>query len=87
VVRSLSSAAQALVMDYVVHHVKHNGSLSEKVFKWKNLKLQPGETLTLQRNHSFRKVTTRQYYTGQHRVSLRINGRDYEPESFYLACS
>lgn len=87
VVRSLSSATQALVMDYVVHHVKHNGSLSEKVFKWKNLKLQPGETLTLQRNHSFRKVTTRQYYTGQHRVSLRINGRDYEAEPFYLACS
>ena len=71
---SLSRRPQALVVDYVVHHVKANGSTSPKVFKGWNLTLSPGETRTLVKQHAVRPITTRVYYPGAHRVDLQVNG-------------
>ncbi len=85
-IKSLSSRKQLLVMDYVVHHQKSNGSLSAKVFKWKTLTLAPHSELSLERSHKIRLVTTRRYYAGKHALSLRINGRDFGYEEFNLVC-
>jgi len=71
---STSKEPQKLVMDYVVHHVRQNGSRSPKVFKGWTLTLAPGERRTLDRVHAFRPITTRRYYSGLHSVELRING-------------
>lgn len=71
---SLSRQPQALVVDYVIHHVKANGSTSPKVFKGWNLTLVPGETRTLVKQHAVRPITTRVYHPGAHRVALQING-------------
>jgi 3-methyladenine DNA glycosylase AlkC len=71
---SLSRRPQALVVDYVVHHVKANGSTSPKVFKGWGLTLAPGETRTLVKQHAVRPITTRVYYPGAHRVDLQVNG-------------
>jgi 3-methyladenine DNA glycosylase AlkC len=65
---------QQLVVDYVVHWRRANGQWSPKVFKWRNIELQPGEILELTKSHSFQKVTTRTYYPGAHQVALQING-------------
>jgi 3-methyladenine DNA glycosylase AlkC len=72
--RSTSTAAQALLIDYSVHHVKANGSTSAKVFKGWKLKLDAGESRTLTRQHSFKAVTTRRYHAGPHRFEVSING-------------
>lgn len=74
---SVTSAAkknQQLVLDYVVYHQKAKGELKPKVFKWKNLTLAPGQTVQLTKKHSFKKVTTRQYYKGKHKIAVQING-------------
>ena len=71
---STATAAQTLVIDYAVHHVKANGTSSPKVFKGWKLVLAAGESRTLSKNHSLREVTTRRLYPGQHRVSLLVNG-------------
>lgn len=71
---SLSRQPQALVVDYVIHHVKANGSTSPKVFKGWNLTLAPGETRTLVKQHAVRPITTRVYHRGAHPVALQING-------------
>lgn len=71
---SLSRRPQALVVDYVVHHVKANGSMSPKVFKGWSLTLAPGEIRTLVKQHAVRPITTRVYYPGAHRVDLQVNG-------------
>lgn len=71
---SLSRRPQALVVDYVVHHVKANGSTSPKVFKGWSLTLAPGEIRTLVKQHAVRPITTRVYYPGAHRVDLQVNG-------------
>jgi 3-methyladenine DNA glycosylase AlkC len=73
--RSTTARAQTLLIDYAVHHVKASGERTPKVFKGWSLTLGPHESLTLQRRHSMRAVTTRRYYAGRHELDLRINGQ------------
>jgi 3-methyladenine DNA glycosylase AlkC len=72
--RSTSQAAQTLLIDYAVHHVKANGSTSAKVFKGWELTLAAGESSTLAKQHSFKPVTTRRYHAGVHAIEVSING-------------
>lgn len=72
---STARQAQALVVDYAVHHVKANGATSPKVFKGWNLTLPARGELTLARRHSMRPITTRTYHAGRHEVDLRVNGK------------
>lgn len=75
-IRSTSKKAQPLVVDYVMHLLKANGTRSTKVFKWKNLTLAAGETAHLKRSHPIRPITTRRYHNGEQAISLRVNGKD-----------
>ncbi|GAA2716330.1 DNA alkylation repair protein [Actinoplanes palleronii] len=63
-----------LAVDYVVYHRKADGSQSGKTFKLATRTLQPGETVTVAREHSFRLITTRRYHLGEHAVALQVNG-------------
>ncbi|WP_432157442.1 MULTISPECIES: DNA alkylation repair protein [unclassified Streptomyces] len=74
----------ALVIDYVVHHRKANGTLSPKVFKLTSRSLAPGERWSAVRRHSFRELSTRRYHPGLHSVQLQINGRPHEAAEFTL---
>lgn len=74
-VRSQSAKAQALVVDYAVHHVKKDGKLSPKVFKLRTLELQAKQVVDIEKKHSFKKVTTRVYYPGRHAIEILINGQ------------
>ena len=82
--KSRGQSAQKIVLDYVVHFQRANGTLSPKVFKWKQITLKPDECLNLSRNHAIRPITTRKYYAGEHALSLRINGVDYSNIRFDL---
>jgi 3-methyladenine DNA glycosylase AlkC len=82
--RSTARRAQVLAIDYVVHHVKADGSTSPKVFKGWQIELAPGELRELTRQHSFKPITTRRYYPGEHRVTLQVNGQAVAEASFTL---
>ncbi len=75
---------QKLIIDYVVHFLKANGSRSGKVFKWKKLTLGAGEKQLMKRKHPIRPITTRRYYRGTQGLSLRINGEDFTLAEFDL---
>ncbi|MCT7663318.1 DNA alkylation repair protein [Shinella kummerowiae] len=66
---------QRLMIDYAIHHVKANGTLAPKVFKWKTLDLAAGGRQSIDRDHAIRPITTRVYYPGTHRIDILINGR------------
>lgn len=85
VLRSTSKQSQSMVIDYVIHFLKANGTLSEKVFKWSKLDLAAGETREMSRKHAIKPITTRVYYDGVQKLSLRINGRDYDAVEFELS--
>ncbi|WP_329116673.1 DNA alkylation repair protein [Streptomyces sp. NBC_01465] len=63
-----------LAIDYVVHHLRANGQHSTKTFKLATRLLDPAETLEITRTHSFREITTRRYYPGEHAIELQVNG-------------
>jgi 3-methyladenine DNA glycosylase AlkC len=69
-----TASAQSLAIDYVVHHVRANGSTSPKVFKGWTLSLAPGDRRTRAKRHAFRVITTRRYYPGGHRTAVQVNG-------------
>jgi 3-methyladenine DNA glycosylase AlkC len=81
---STASRAQKLVIDYAVHHVKANGSTSDKVFKGWTIDLAAHEERALRKRHSMRLITTRVYHAGHHAVDLRINGQVVASAGFDL---
>jgi 3-methyladenine DNA glycosylase AlkC len=83
-IESQHDAAQPLVIDYAVHHVKANGSTSAKVFKGRQVVLEAGQRLVWQKRHSLKVITTRRYFSGEHRVELRINGQTAAEAVFRL---
>lgn len=76
--------AQNLVVDYVLYFVKANGKLAAKVFKLKNIALAANETIVVVKNHSFKPITTRRYYVGQHQLAIHINGKEMARTAFHL---
>ncbi|MBB4572050.1 DNA alkylation repair protein [Rhizobium lentis] len=79
-----SKAAQSVMIDYAIHHVKADGSLSPKVFKCKTIMLAPGQSQAIERCHAMRPITTRRYYPGQHRIAILVNGAESASQSFIL---
>jgi 3-methyladenine DNA glycosylase AlkC len=79
-----STQKQALIIDYVIHHQKANGKTSPKVFKWKVTHLLPNKRLDITKKHAIKKITTRKYYPGEHRVEVMINGKSFAAASFEL---
>lgn len=73
-VKSTASKSQKLVIDYIVHFVKANGKTAGKVFKLKTCELSAKGTLHVQKSHPMKKITTREYYPGQHAIEVQVNG-------------
>jgi 3-methyladenine DNA glycosylase AlkC len=79
-----SKQSKSFVVDYVIDYQKSNGAYSPKVFKLKKGNIPPLSTLVIKRKHSFKLVTTRTYYPGQHRMKLLLNGVVSDDKSFQL---
>jgi 3-methyladenine DNA glycosylase AlkC len=71
-----------LVIDYIVHYRKANGLTAPKVFKLSTKTLLAGEQLEIRKRHSFKPISTRKHYVGQHSVALQVNGMRSEPAYF-----
>lgn len=81
---SASDQAQTLILDYLLHFKKANGTLAAKVFKGTRVTLGEGERYTFRKKHAIKPITTRKYYAGEQGLSLRINGQDFGYVSFEL---
>lgn len=83
---SFSSLAerQKFVLDYIVYFQKANGQLSPKVFKLKDIECKKGETVQIEKSHSFKPISTRKYYPGLHRLSVQVNGLEVQSLDFNL---
>lgn len=76
---------QKLVVDFVIYHLKANGKKSPKVFKLKNMELPGNETITINKKHGIRLISTRKYYSGEHGLSIKINGKEFKFGNFDLS--
>jgi len=82
--QSSAHHAQTLEIDYRVHHLKANGTLSPKTFKGTRVQLQPGQALNWKKSHSLKVITTRAYHPGPHLVDIQVNGTVVAQAGFVL---
>ena len=75
--------AQNLVIDYALHLPRANGKKSIKVFKWKTGLLAAGEH-HLTQNYTFKVITTRRYYEGEHYFEMLVNGQSFGLQAIEL---
>ena len=83
-IQNKGSKTLPFMVDYIIHYPKANGRLSPKVFKLKSIQLQGGERVHIEKKISFKKVTTRVHYPGQHEISIQVNGQKKGQTHFTL---
>jgi 3-methyladenine DNA glycosylase AlkC len=82
--QSSTSQRQKLVVDYALHYVKQAGTRSAKVFKWKEVSLEPHAPLAITKRQCLRDFTTRRHHPGRHAVDLLVNGEVKARAEFML---
>ena len=81
---STSRRPQQLAVDYRLHYVKASGGTAPKVFKLREVRLAPGQTLRLAKRQTLRDFTTRRHYPGRHYLEIQVNGQILGRQSFLL---
>lgn len=76
-VQSTGKNEQVLMVDYLVHFMKANGTQSPKVFKLSQKTIQPGERIKITRKHGIKPITTRKYYPGVQTFQPQVNGKQF----------
>jgi 3-methyladenine DNA glycosylase AlkC len=70
-------------IEFAIDFVRANDKLNRKVFKISEADYDQKEKRITKR-FSFKKISTRKYYAGQHHLTIVINGIDQIPTSFQL---
>lgn len=83
-IESASKQDQPVMIDYIIHHQKANGSTSPKVFKLRVTSLSPSKPLEIKKKHAMKKITTRKYYAGLHTLEVVVNGVSIGQKDFQL---
>ena len=70
-------------IEYAIYFMKANGKQNKKIFKIgeSNYKEQQKE---IQKHYSFKAISTRKYYTGEHQLAILINGQKKALKCFLL---
>ncbi|MBZ4034827.1 DNA alkylation repair protein [Flavobacterium sp. 17A] len=76
--------AKTVRLEYAVHYKKAKGHLAKKVFKISEKIYHPNQLTKIERNQSFKLITTRVFHTGIHQLSIIINGTESEVLEFEL---
>ncbi|MCL2411404.1 MAG: hypothetical protein FWC97_07150, partial [Treponema sp.] len=71
-------------LEYGLYYQKANKTLSKKVCKISEKEYAENSITQITRRHSFRVVTTRVLHLGHHRVSVILNGKEFEKYDFEL---
>ena len=79
-----SQQQQKLVIDYAIDFLRNNNQHNRKVFKLKTISAQKGEAVSVRKSYSFKAITTRRYYTGEHRLHIQVNGEIIASADFEL---
>lgn len=79
-----SRKEQLFRIEYAIYYLRQNGQHSKKVFKISERNIKPNETISITKKQSFRIITTRNFYKGQHQLSIILNGHEKVVDKFNL---
>lgn len=71
-------------LEYNLYYLKSNGSLSGKVFKINERHHPAGANVKIRRKQSFKLITTRTFYAGNHKLAIIVNGKEVIKGDFEL---
>ncbi|MEM7032280.1 MAG: DNA alkylation repair protein [Chloroflexota bacterium] len=75
---------QKLAIDYVMTFATDTNKNPQKVFKLKEVELEVDKAITINKKHPMRLMTTRRLVTGEHTITLQINGQPFGSLTFDL---
>ncbi|NRA62444.1 MAG: DNA alkylation repair protein [Psychrobium sp.] len=81
---NVKNESRVIRIEYGLYYLKKNGELARKVFKISERDIAVNELQRISRKQSFKVITTRVFYPGEHQLSIIINGREFSKESFML---
>ena len=70
-------------IEFAIDFMKANGKQNRKVFKISEGEYTEKEKM-ISKYFSFKEISTRKYYTGEHRLSIIVNGADQSTKPFEL---
>jgi len=70
-------------LEFAIDFMKANGKTSRKVFKISESSIKETSKI-IEKSFSFKPISTRKYYAGEHQLSLIINGQECARQSFLL---
>jgi 3-methyladenine DNA glycosylase AlkC len=79
-----SDSKTKIRVEYGLYFQKANGTLSKKVFKISEKEYNKNSTTAINKNHSFKIITTRKFHLGLHQVSIIVNGKELNTVDFLL---
>lgn len=79
-----SNKPKNIRLEYIVDFVKANGSTSGKVFQISEFTLKANAIKTFKRKQWFKELSTRKHYSGNHKITLIVNGDEKENISLTL---
>lgn len=74
----------ALRLEYALYYMKSNGKQNKKIFKISENKFEPNKIYTFKRKISFKDLTTRKHYPGEHKIAIVVNGSSMAEINFTL---
>ncbi len=82
--QNASNSNAKIRLEYGIYFQKANGSLSRKVFKISERDYPANSEHKIERQQSFRVITTRKLHPGLHQVSVIANGKEFGKMDFQL---
>lgn len=82
--QNLDQRPADLNVDLRLHFVKAGGRTIPKVFKMREVRLEPGDRATVSKTISLSQHTTRTHHPGEHRVEALVNGTARPLGSFVI---
>ncbi len=83
---TLNNKLGKLRIEYAIDFVRMNNKTSRKIFKISEGDYPEGERKIIKK-HSFRAISTRKYYKGNHKLSIIINGKELASTNFVIVNS
>ncbi|MEO8534187.1 MAG: DNA alkylation repair protein [Flavobacterium sp.] len=82
--KNINDEPRTVRLEYAVHYKKAKGHLAKKVFKISEKVYPSNQLIKVERNQSFKIITTRVFHTGIHELSIIINGTESKTLRFEL---
>jgi 3-methyladenine DNA glycosylase AlkC len=82
VIENMEKHSKNFRIEYAIDYITSTGKISTKIFKVSEKTLEPKQPLVFKRKQSFRDLTTRKHYKGQHRLYIIANGKKLQQAEF-----